>query len=362
MRIAVIHLGRKGAGPTYTLEMSKALKSQGVDIDVFLSEGVENKQYFDESGLNVFYFPTYNSTCDFIISVLTWYKIRSVIRKINSNNYDVVYSTMPHLWDNFIFPRIKNSIRVKTLHDVGIHQGDSSLFNRYWNNSQFKLADKYIVLSKQYVSVLEHEGIRRENIAVVPHAGFTFYDMGSTCITTSANPQILFFGRISKYKGIELLLDALRLIKCSFPNVKLKIVGSGDVAPYAEKINSLKDNITLINKWIRDEDVADFIKDVDFVVLPYIHATQSGVIPLAYAFKKPVLATNVGCLSEQVCEGETGWLVNDLTPRSIADKAIEMLSDRDATKKMGLQAYDYMNRNLTWESSAIKVIKYLESD
>lgn len=362
MRIAVIHLGKKGAGPTYTLEMSRALQSQGVDVDVYLSDTVENKHFYEQSGLKLFCFPTYNSLSEFIFSVLTWYRIQRVINTINNNHYDFVYSTMPHLWDNFIFPRIKNAVRIKTLHDVGVHQGESSLFNKYWNKSQFKLADKYVVLSQQYVPVLERKGIERGNIAVVPHAGFTFYDMHDVSISTAEKPQILFFGRISKYKGIELLLDTLSLIRTVNPDVVLKIVGSGDIVPYKEKLNALKDNVILINDWIKDEDVADYIKDVDFVILPYIHATQSGVIPLAYAFKKPVLATNVGCLSEQVCDGVTGWLVNELTAESIANKAIEMLDDRGKTRVMGEQAYVYMKENLTWESSAIKIIGFLKKD
>ena len=276
-------------------------------------------------------------------------------------NPDYVYSTLIHTWDPFLFPLLKPFKRIKTIHDANIHLGADSAYIKFMHKSQFKDAEKFIVLSKGFVPTLKEKGISENKILVLPHAGYTYYNGFGDGKPLNARPTILFFGRIEKYKGIGLALDTLEIIKQTVPNVILRIVGSGDILPYKEKIESQSDNIELFNKWIKDEEVASYIEDVDFVILPYIHATQSGVIPLSYAFKKPVLITNVGCLAEQVVEGVTGRVVDVVNAEETARVALELLSNREKTQKMGKDAYQYMEENLTWDASARNLINFLKN-
>ena len=269
---------------------------------------------------------------------------------------------MNDLWAPFIFPRLKIFLRVKTIHDVGIHEGNNSLFNKWWNKSNFKNADKFVILSKKFIPALEERGIMQENIAVIPHAGFDYYlNLGKHNECNNNRKRLLFFGRIDKYKGLDLLLKAMPKVIASYPDVILYIVGNGDLNPYKGLIMDIKDNVEVHNRWIKDDEVSDFVENSDIVVLPYTHATQSGVIPLAYAFSKPVIATCVGCLDEQVIDGQTGKLVKNVDSCCFADAIIEMLSDMARVLKMGQDAHDYMLNNLTWNSSAKRLIDFISN-
>ena len=359
MRIAIIHLGRKGGGPPYILEMAKALSRHGVEVRAYVSAEVENRNQFEGSGLDVEYIETYDSALGFVWSVISQYKIVRLARKIKAYKPDFVYSTLIHTWDPFLFPLLKFTTRIKTIHDADRHLGADSSYIRFMHNSHFKAAEKFVILSKGFINRLTERGIKEKDILVLPHAGYTYYNQFGKEKPLNNRPTMLFFGRIEKYKGIGLILEALPFIKKSIPNVLLRIAGSGDVTPYQKQLEVNKENIELHNIWVKDEDVAGYIEDVDVVVLPYIHATQSGVIPLSYAFKKPVLITNVGCLAEQVADGKTGVVVNDLDAKLLAGKAVGMLKDREKTKEMGLAAYKYMEEHLTWDASAKKLISFL---
>ena len=353
MRIVIIHLGRKGAGPVYTIEMAKALHALGHEVFYYASSAVENRKTVEEQAFHKRFFDTYNSGLEYAFSILSWYKIKRVIDSIKNDAPDVVYSCMNDLWTPFIFPKLKGITRVKTIHDVGIHEGNNSRFNIWWNNTGFKDAEKFVILSRKFIPKLVERGISEDRIVVIPHAGFDYYTkLSSEKKQNSQNPIILFFGRIDQYKGIGVLLQAFPMILEKYPNTILRIVGNGNLQAEKPMIEKFEGNIDLHNRWIKDEEVCGFVEDVTFVVLPYIHATQSGVIPLAYAFGKPVVATKVGCLDEQVVEGETGYLCEGADSTILAQTMLKMLDDIEHTKQMGLNAFNYMQRHLTWTSSA----------
>lgn len=359
-RIIVIHLGRKGAGPVYTLEMAKALYTQGYEVIYYASSTVENRQIVEKQSFEKRFFETYSTGIEYVSSVLTWYKIKRVVDSIKRDKPDIVYSCMNDLWAPFIFPKLKGIVRVKTIHDVGIHEGSNSRFNKWWNNTNFKDAEKFVILSQKFVPKLVERGIAQENILVIPHAGFDYYaGLSNSKSTKSAGRNILFFGRVDKYKGIEILLEAMPKVVEAYPDVKLCIAGNGNMDAYADGLANCKNNLDLQNRWIKDEEVAGFVSWADFVVLPYTHATQSGVIPLAYAFSKPVVVTNVGCLDEQVINGKTGYLVEGSNSEALADAMIEMLSDVAKMKAMGEYANKYMQEHLTWDASATKFIEFI---
>ena len=352
-KIVIIHLGRKGAGPVYTLEMAKALHVLGYEIFYYASSTVENRNAVEKQGFKMRFFDTYDSRFEYILSIISWYKINRVIDSIKQDAPDIVYSCMNDLWAPFIFPRLKGITRVKTIHDVGIHEGSDSKFNVWWNNTGFKDAEKFVILSNKFVPRLVERGISEDRIVVIPHAGFDYYTKFNTKVShKSQSPVILFFGRIDKYKGIDVLLQALPRVLEKHPNAILRIAGNGNLHAEMTKIKKFKCNIDIHNYWIKDEEVGGLLVDATFVVLPYTHATQSGVIPLAYAFCKPVVATRVGCLDEQVVEGETGYMCEASDPIALAEAMIKMLDNIEKTEQMGLKANEYMKKCLTWESSA----------
>src|SRR5204863_7989556 len=137
---------------------------------------------------------------------------------------------------------------------------------------------------------------------------------------------ILFFGFIRKYKGLDILLEAIKILKEQTRNIehkipKLLIAGEfyEDEKPYQEQIDKLdiRDNVILRTHFIPDSEVKYYLCAVDAVVQPYRNATQSGVTPLAYYFQKPMIVTNVGGLPSLVPHEKAG-LVAEPNAESLA--------------------------------------------
>lgn len=124
----------------------------------------------------------------------------------------------------------------------------------------------------------------------------------------------LFFGFIRKYKGLDILIEALSLYKKSATRpFKLLIAGEfyEDEKSYQEQITrlGLTDDILVFNQFIPDTEVKYYLCASDLIIQPYRNATQSGVTPLAYHFETPMIVTKVGGLEGQVPDGKVGYAV-----------------------------------------------------
>lgn len=357
MKIVLLHLGRKGAGPVFSIEMAKALTLEGHQVVSLISSFAENKGQWEKSGLKVIYINTYNTKVQFLLSLFCFKRFYKIIRTIYSEKPDAIYSPMGHTWDIFLMPLLQKHTRIKTIHDVELHEGENSFLQKMFSNFNFRSAEGFVVLSSKYVATLESKKIAYRDIVVIPHAGFDYYfDDNHKC---EYKKVILFFGRIVRYKGLEVLLKAMKLVLENDSSVKLRIVGNGDITEYKDLITELGDSVELHNRWINDEEVAGFLSDVQIVVLPYIHASQSGVIPLAYSFSKPVISTNVGCLSEQIIDGKTGFIIAPNDYKILAEKILYMFEHVDETIQMGINANEYAKKELTWKASAEKLISFI---
>jgi glycosyltransferase involved in cell wall biosynthesis len=133
---------------------------------------------------------------------------------------------------------------------------------------------------------------------------------------------ILFFGFIRHYKGLDILLHAMKDERIKNANIKLLVAGEfyEDEKPYLQIIqeNDLQQQVILKTNFIPDSQVRDYLCAADAVIQPYRSATQSGVTPLAYHFEKPMVITNVGGLPTLVPHQKVG-LVTEPDPKAIAD-------------------------------------------
>jgi len=132
---------------------------------------------------------------------------------------------------------------------------------------------------------------------------------------------ILFFGIVRKYKGLQYLIDAMPIV-LQHIDVTLIIAGQfwEDKNEYIEQIQKIEieKHVRIIDEYIPNEDVGLYMSSADVVVLPYISATQSGVIQIAYGFNKPVITSKTGGLPDVVKDGETGCLVEPANSEALA--------------------------------------------
>jgi glycosyltransferase involved in cell wall biosynthesis len=141
-----------------------------------------------------------------------------------------------------------------------------------------------------------------------------------------AERVVLFFGFIREYKGLRYLIESLPFVRAKL-DVHLLIAGEvwGDAKLYHELISRLgmASSVTLVGNYIPNEEVARYFAASDLVVIPYVSATQSGIVQLAYGFGKPVVVSRVGGLPEVVEEGVTGYLVPPKDSASISNAVLD---------------------------------------
>ncbi|MDR1285586.1 MAG: glycosyltransferase family 4 protein [Campylobacteraceae bacterium] len=362
-KIAMLYLGRKGAGPVYAYEMALALSKHNC-VFVVLSSFIENKKSWDsvvkvDKNLSVKYVNTYNSIAGFLFSSLNIFHFIKIIKSINLYRPDLFYSPMEHFWDVAIYPFVKCGLKIKTIHDIKLHKQEDSFIYRFFHQFAFKQADKYVILSKKFTKDLVDKGIKEQNIIHIPHANFSYYADKQENRNFHFNNKILFFGRILEYKGLHILLSAMKIVTKEMLDIKLVIAGDGNISSCKNDIEILHDNIELHNRWIPIEDVKNYFQEIDIVILPYIQASQSGIIPLAYSFSKPVIASNIGALDEQLYDGKTGYLVESDNPKILSEKILQLMKSPDTIHKMSKECYKVYKNEMTWEASAKKIMECL---
>jgi len=166
--------------------------------------------------------------------------------------------------------------------------------------------------------------------------------------TPQDRPVALFFGGLRPSKGIEDLIEAWAHVVAEV-DAHLLICGQpAGVDPAALRARAdalaIGDHVTLDPGYLPLSAVSGLFNLADIVVLPYRSATASGVLQLAYAFGRPVVATDLGALSEDVDHGQTGLLVPPDNQQELGRAMIKLLSDRAEIERMGTMARSASDR------------------
>ena len=264
------------------------------------------------------------------VNPLNWIKIGNRLKK---ERPDIL---VVRFWIPFMGPALGTILRrVKKNNHTKIiciadniipheHRIGDKPFTKYF----LKSCDAFITMSEKVMSDLCLFD-KTKPVSLVQHP---LYDNFGEIISKSAardklkinNEEliILFFGFIRKYKGLDLLFEAMADERIKQSGIKLLVAGEfyEDDKTYKELIEKLgiKDQLILRTSFIPDSEVKYYLCAADAVIQPYRHATQSGVTPLAYYFEKPMVVTNAGGLPSLVPDEKAG-LVVEPEPKAIAD-------------------------------------------
>ena len=347
MKILIITLIDQGGMVHYTSQLANSLSCYG-DVSVIIGKG--NKNYFkDDVTVRSITLPFLG-----IIGKKNIFNFISVIKILMDIKPDIIHISGNHPWIFGLYQYIKNKNVVLTLHDVNEHEGEQSLINILTNKLHIKLAKHIFVHGDKLRDILVKKGYPEDAISVIKHGDYSFFTKYKKDINEDGS--ILFFGRIVDYKGIQYLIEATPRIKKLIPDVNVIIAGRGNFAKYNSLIQT-PENFEIINEFIPDELVAELFQRASVVVLPYIEGSQTGIIPIAYSFKKPVIATYVGSIPDMVDDGLTGLIVPPRDSCALADALIKILKDDDLRKQMGENAYRKMKEELSWDEIAEKTVE-----
>ena len=270
------------------------------------------------------------------VNPFNWLSVGNELKKLSPDIIVVRY------WLPFMGPCLGTILRrVKRNHHTKViciadnifpHEkrpGDTS-FTKYF----LKPIDGFITMSEKVLTDL-HQFAKGKPSQFVPHP---LYDnFGEKISKHTARKKlginiedkvILFFGFIRKYKGLDILLNAMKLLNQNSSNQKIKLLIAGefyeDEKNYTALLNDplINDNLIIHTEFISDSMVKYYLCAADCVVQPYRNATQSGVTPLAYHFEIPMIVTNVGGLPSLVPDKKVG-LVAESNAESIAEKVKE---------------------------------------
>lgn len=275
-----------------------------------------------------------------------------VYKELKRKRYDVIHLTWPVNYLDFFMYRLKNKI-VLTVHDPFPHSSQVKGIREFERKRAFRKCDNFIILNSVQKDRFIHTYDLNKSTKHVYASSLSCYDylfIHKKEIREPVYNQILFFGQIFAHKGVDYLLKAMVKVHEVCPNAKLIVAGSGkywfDIKPFKDL-----DYIDIRNRFIPDAELVRLVSSSAFVVVPYIDATQSGVIMTAYTFNRPCIATNVGALPEMVKDGYNGVLVEPNDSDALASAMIKLLDSSETVQDYSNNIKnEYKEGNKSWLS------------
>ncbi|MCH7722210.1 MAG: glycosyltransferase [Bacteroidetes bacterium] len=284
---------------------------------------------FDKSKQQVFKVPNERQINS--ISPINWY---NVSKKIITEKADLVIFDWWHPFFGLCHGVISSLIKKAYANNIlfiteNVVSHEANKVDKLLTKIGFKNASMFLTLSKN----VEEELARYSKKKKIYRSELPIYDcyrhndlldiskVKSELGIAEDDNVLLFFGYIRKYKGLDILLKAFPKILEKYPNSFLLVVGEFYDNPknYLKIIDDLNigGKVKVINEFVPNEEVSKYYQISDVVVLPYLSATQSGILNVAYGFNKPVIVTDVGGLAEFVEEGKTGFVIKSNSVKAL---------------------------------------------
>lgn len=362
------YTGSKGGGALYALEMTRAFLKQGIPCVAVIASHNEDVEEWKKLPLEkLVLIDTYKSNLSLLTNSFFWNKTKNyIIETLRDYKVTAIFVPMITFWTNRINNLYPDAYPLLTLHDPTPHSGEFYYYiqNLFGQQRVIRKAEKVIVLSPNFTSYVEDTYGKKGDVLYLPMGDYDYYDDN-----TKSQGQLgygdflvnfIFFGRISKYKGLGELGKAYEELTKTSKDISLTIAGSGDFSNY-EKLYQNLPNVRIINKWIENEEVKNFFQGSNLIaVLPYRDATQSGVIQICKSFGIPVIASNTGGLKEQLSDYQSASLLVEAADYvDLKEKMSEVVLNENLRKELYQHASEYEPTE-NWEKSAKEIKKIIK--
>ncbi|MFW5804884.1 MAG: glycosyltransferase family 4 protein [bacterium] len=366
MNILFVFWGVKGGGALYSYNICKRMSQEKPKGEFFISISRKNDYYDEFNKLNAgfFYIDGVHSISELVL--YRFYKKQILKRRLVSflkkHQIDTIILGMGHMISDVLVDAAKKcqTNLIPVIHEPTSHIGDFFLSKTYKNIVRRKLissASGIVTLTESVKKeLIENHSIPSEKIEVIKHGKFSYFKNNSPIdISDSPVINLLFFGRIEYYKGLDLLLEAFDLIGKKNPKLNLHIYGKGKIDRYDIVVKHDK-RIIVNNNWISEEDITDIFKNAHICVLPYRKASQSGVVGIAIEAGVPIITTPIAGIVEQV-KDSGAIITTDFSAESIA-KSIDLLVNNTSLFKELSQNSINCQGSSDWASIAAELNQF----
>jgi glycosyltransferase involved in cell wall biosynthesis len=340
MKVLVWQWGRRGAGPRFAACLADALRGRpGIDVGLSLCRDAEIMAGADAPSCEM---PvrTYHGMVSFLARLATApLALPFLVAKLRRIRPDLAICAMPGPLDLLMAAALHllGARLVVVVHDADSHPGDGFPMQMALQRALCRRADGLAVLCAHVGDRLRAQGLvgtPRRPLIAFKHPPFGFeMPIGAR---PPGPPRLLCFGRLLPYKGLDLLAEALATLQGA--EIAVRVVGCGPESAALETLRSCP-GVTVENRWVPEPEIGLLLAWSDALILPYREASQSGVAAAALAAGRPVIATRVGGLGEQLssaprarlCEPSPGslaqairaWMAGpqDVLPRADAREA-----------------------------------------
>lgn len=355
----------------YSFPLANGLSNQGIEVQMVIDQKQESENCTckrlclfntDEKGINKF-----NKMVNYVKSYA------AILKLLKQEDYHIVHSEWFILSPlDYMFLRaikLKYHIRyVATVHDI--LPFNRKFYDMFFHRKLYGIADSIILQAPGNVerfAKLFTESISK--VHMIPHGHMLDYiepqeqSESRQKLGIPLNKAVfLFFGQIKKVKGVDVFLRAITLLKEQYPNMYAIIAGSVWKTDFSEcqkiiEYNRLGECLKTDIRYISDEEVKYYYSACDICVLPYTDVYQSGVLQLAYGYRKPVVATSLPAFTQFVKEGETGFLSEPGSVESLAGAMERALNaEKEQLAGMGEAGYEFIRRELDWNDLAERIV------
>ncbi len=363
MKVLLVFLGRRDGGARYAKEMGAALLKRGAEVsyvlsrrNVLLAEFSRGGDFAGRVGSTALF-----STPESSFQLLTRLPallacLLHVYRFVRRERPDFVYVPMLHPW-SIPVSRLARGLGVEvvlTVHDARPHLGEGGRLAEMLIEHSIRAASMVTTLTAHVMHDVRARYPRFDdrNSVVIP-LGLFFMGPPARPRVLRAEPlRLLFFGRIIAYKGVQRALDTIRLL-AGERRIVLELCGEGDTTAY-DFTGIPPGGVIVNNQWIPEAAVGEVFLRSDICLLPYLEATQSGVLALAFAYGLPVVATPSPGLVEQLAHGG-GVVAADFSAEALAAGVRSLIDDPEAYARASREAIA-AREHLSWDRAAEKLL------
>lgn len=256
------------------------------------------------------------------INPATW---RQVDRVLESLQPDLV--VIPW-WTQFLAPCVSYLTRRLKLREVpvifmchNVTDHDAGKLRRWISRRVLRRATGFVTHARSEKDEIT-DLVRDANVLFHPHPAYDSFPKAKGTLPRRAALELLFFGLIRPYKGLEVLVDALA--RLNDLDLFISIVGEPwktTVSYWRKRFSEaeIRNIVDFVPRYVSDAEAAEYFDRADVVVMPYLSATGTGIAALACQYEKPLVASDIGGLSDVVIDGVTGILVPPGDRKSLAN-------------------------------------------